>query len=156
MGVCINCNFKSFFSCHCVPCWNLSWGLINVSCFKRQYLLFICLWFKKSKEKDFYQSQSDKCNPIMKINPLLILHHFKRMGLYVCVNYTQHTHGTCSNSASKLSGQQHQDGMFSRGLARLGVLGLQRKPRASGKGGSQEATGSPMTLAASQMGGQLN
>ena len=79
----------------------------------------------------------------MKINPPLILHYFKRMGLYVCVNYTQHTHGTCSNLASKLPGQQHQAGMLSRGLAGLGALGLQRKPRASGKGGSQEAWGLP-------------
>ena len=60
----------------------------------------------------------------MKINPPLILHYFKRTGLYVCVNYTQHTHGTCSNLASKLPGQEHQARMFSRGLAGLGALGF--------------------------------
>lgn len=88
----------------------------------------------------------------MKINPPLILHYFKRTGLYVCVNYTQHTHGTCSNLASKLPGQEHQARMFSRGLAGLGALGLQRKPRASGKGGSQEAQGLPWPFSISDRG----
>lgn len=125
------------------------WSMFHVS---KDNICFLFAFDLKKQRKGFYQSQSDKCNPIMKINPPLILHYFKRMGLYVCVNYTQHTHGTCSNLASKLPGQQYQGGMFSRGLAGLGALGLQRKPRASGKGGSQEAQGLPWPFSISDQG----
>lgn len=77
--------------------------------------------------------------------PLSVLHYFKRMGLYVCVNYTQHTHGTCSNSLqtarSAIPGQN-----VLKGTGWAGSAGsFKGSPEPAGRA-LQEATGSPMTL----------
>lgn len=62
---------------HPVAYWNLAWGLIMFHVSKDN-IYFLCVFDLKEQGKGFYQSQSDQCNPIKKINAPSTLHFSKR------------------------------------------------------------------------------
>lgn len=93
---------RNFLSCHCVPSWNLAWGPLIFHVSKDNICFLFVFDLKKQKqqrEKDFYQSRSDKRNPIMRIKSPSTFRYFIKRKRHVSVTHMQQARGSRSDWA---------------------------------------------------------